>query len=143
MQLASRNKTFKYGEISLTGKIFVYILLLLGLCLFGFPVFWMISTSLKTLGQVHQLQLLPKSLEWGNFTEVFTTHPMGRYLWNTSFYTLVTMFGAAFSSSLVAFAFARLRARGSTILFALILSTMMVPGQVTMIPQYLIFSKLG
>ncbi|MBW8349946.1 carbohydrate ABC transporter permease [Bacillus sp. IITD106] len=143
MQLASRNKTFKYGEISLTGKIFVYILLLLGLCLFGFPVFWMISTSLKTLGQVHQLQLLPKSLEWGNFTEVFTTHPMGRYLWNTSFYTLVTMFGAAFSSSLVAFAFARLRARGSTILFALILSTMMIPGQVTMIPQYLIFSKLG
>ncbi|MBW8352108.1 carbohydrate ABC transporter permease [Bacillus sp. IITD106] len=143
MQLISKNKTFKYGEISLTGKVIVYVLLLLGLCLFGFPVFWMISTSLKTLGEVHLQTLLPKTLEWTNYKEVFSSHPMGMYLWNTSWYTLLSMFGAAFSSSLVAFAFARLKARGSTVLFALILSTMMIPSQVTMIPQYLIFNKIG
>ncbi|MBS4195284.1 carbohydrate ABC transporter permease [Lederbergia citri] len=143
MELAARKKTFKYGELSVTGKVFVYILLLLGLCLFGFPVYWMISTSLQTLGQVHQQLMFPKTFQWDNYKEVFGTHPMGMYLWNTSWYTFLSMFGAAFSSSLVAFAFARLRARGSTVLFALILSTMMIPGQVTMIPQYLIFNKLG
>ena len=143
MQLAKRSKSFKYGELSISGKMLVYALMFLGLVLFAFPVFWMIVTSIKTLGAVHRQALLPTTFEWQNYVEVFRVAPMGMYLWNTSWYTLLCVVGAAFSSSFVAFGFARLRARGSTILFALVLSTMMIPSQVTMIPQYLLFNKIG
>ncbi|MBS4178453.1 carbohydrate ABC transporter permease [Lederbergia citrea] len=143
MQLARRKRTFGFGELSTSGKIVVYVLLFLGLLLFAFPVLWMLATSVKTLGGVHKQTLFPETFEWRNYVEIFDVAPMGMYLWNTSWYTLICVIGAAFSSSLVAFGFARLRARGSLILFGIVLSTMMIPSQVTMIPQYLLFTKLG
>lgn len=138
-------KRINHGELGLAGKVFVYILLFAGLLLFAFPIFWMIITSLKTLGSVHKLPMtwIPNPFMWENYRQVFQDVPLLRYVWNTVWYTAITVVGAALSSSLVAFAFARLRARGSTILFAIVLSTMMIPPQVTMIPQYLLFNKIN
>lgn len=82
-------------------------------------------------------------MHWENYIEVFKMVSFGPYLWNTVWYTAVTVFATTQSSSMVAFAFARLRARGSTVLFALVLSTMMLPPQVVMIPQYLLFISWG
>lgn len=105
----------------------------------------MITTSLKDLGDVHKLPMtwIPSPFKWANYAQVFFHDvPLASYIWNTVSYTAITVFFAVtLSSSLVAFGFARLRARGSVILFALVLSTMMIPPQVTMIPQYLLFNK--
>jgi multiple sugar transport system permease protein len=142
MQIRRR---LNHGELGPIGKLIVYILLFAGLLLFAFPLFWMLSTSLKTLGSVHKIPMewIPRQFMWSNYVEVFSAVPYLRYMINTTVYTAVTMFSTAFSSALVAFAFARLRARGSTMLFAIVLSTMMIPPQVTMIPQYLLFNQLN
>jgi multiple sugar transport system permease protein len=134
---------FSHGELSWVGKIFVYSLLFAGLFLFAFPLFWMVTTSLKDLGSIHKLPMtwMPAPFQWDNYSQVFQAVPLAKYFWNTSWYTAVTVFITSFTSSLVAYAFARLRARGSAILFGIVLSTMMIPPQVTMIPQYLLFNK--
>lgn len=138
-------KRINHGELGLGGKFFVYLLLFAGLLLFAFPIFWMIITSLKTLGSVHKLPMtwIPNPFVWHNYVQVFQDVPLLKYVWNTVTYTGMTVFAAAFSSSLVAFAFARLRARGSTILFGIVLATFMIPPQVTLIPQYLLFNKIN
>ncbi|WP_258171174.1 carbohydrate ABC transporter permease [Paenibacillus sp. R14(2021)] len=140
-----RERRVSHGELGLGGKIVVYALLFAGLLLFAFPLFWMITTSLKELGDVHKLPMkwIPSPVEWSNYTQVFRDAPLARYIVNTVIYTAVTMFAVALSSSLVAFGFARLKARGRNVLFLLVLSTMMIPPQVTMIPQYLLFNKFN
>lgn len=137
-------RIYRVGELSPLEKVIAYVVLIGFLCLFAFPLVWMISTSLKTLGDIHQIPQtwIPWEPQWGNFTQVFRDAPFALFIWNTCWYTLVTVFTTVFVSSLVAFAFARLRARGKTALFALVLSTMMIPHEVVMIPQYLIFNKL-
>ncbi|WP_240762517.1 carbohydrate ABC transporter permease [Paenibacillus thalictri] len=143
--ISKGKKIYRIGELSPLEKAVAYILLIAFACLFAFPLIWMISTSLKTLGDIHQIPQtwIPWQPQWGNFTQVFRDAPFNVYIWNTCWYTLVTVFITVFVSSLVAFAFARLRARGKTGLFALVLSTMMIPHEVVMIPQYLIFNKLN
>ncbi|MBM7703551.1 multiple sugar transport system permease protein [Bacillus iocasae] len=110
-----------------------------------FPLIWMVSTSLKTTGSVQKIPQtwIPSPVEWINYVKIFTDFPLLTYVWNTSWYTGLSVIITAFASSFIAFGFARLKARGSTILFAIVLSTMMLPPQVTMIPQYLLFNKLG
>jgi multiple sugar transport system permease protein len=138
-------KSYNHGELGPAGKVLVYVLLFLGLLLFAFPIFWMVTTSLKELGDVHVLPMIwiPNPVKWGNYKQVFEDVPLLTYLWNTVWYTAITVLATAFSSAMVAFGFARLRARGSGVLFGIVLATMMIPPQVTMIPQYLIFNKLN
>lgn len=140
-----KRKTYAYNELRPVSKVLVYILLYAGVLLFCFPLIWMILTSLKTLGEIHKIPMVwvPTSVQWQNYKQIFLDAPMGIFLWNSVWYTLLTVFGTVLTSSLAAFAFARLRARGSTALFALVLSTMMIPSQVTLIPQYLLFNKLN
>jgi multiple sugar transport system permease protein len=140
-----KRKTLNFGELGILEKLNVYLLLLLGLVLFLFPLLWMLSTSLKTLGKVQKLPMtwIPDPFMWVNYVEVFQAVPFLRYIWNTVWYTGTSVFLAVFASSLAAFAFARLRARGRTMLFVFVLSTMMIPPQVTMIPQYLLFNQLN
>jgi multiple sugar transport system permease protein len=138
-----KRSRYSHGDLSVGGKIFIYGLLFAGLLLFAFPLFWMVTTSLKDLGSIHKLPMtwIPSPFHWENFSQVFQAVPLAKYFWNTIWYTAVTVFITSFTSSLVAYAFARLRARGSTLLFGIVLSTMMIPPQVTMIPQYLLFNK--
>jgi multiple sugar transport system permease protein len=140
-----RSRRITHGELSVFGKVVVYALLLLGLLLFAFPLFWMLTTSLKDLGDVHKIPMtwIPSPIRWSNYAKVFQDVPLALYIVNTVAYTAVTMFAVALSSSLVAFGFARLRARGSKFLFLLVLSTMMIPPQVTLIPQYLLFNQFN
>ncbi len=120
------------------------LFLLIGLLLFAFPLFWMITTSLKDLGDVHKLPMtwIPSPFKWANYAQVFSRCSARKlHLEYSQLHCHYGFFAVTLSSSLVAFGFARLRARGSVILFALVLSTMMIPPQVTMIPQYLLFNK--
>ncbi|WP_068618067.1 carbohydrate ABC transporter permease [Paenibacillus tuaregi] len=138
------SKSYKYGEMRPLNKVVLYVLLYGGVLLFAFPLFWMLSTSLKTIGEIHRVPMtwFPTDLQWSNFKQIFIDAPLGRFLWNSVWYSAVTVIAVVFSSSMAAFAFARLRARGSLLLFGLVLSTMMIPSQVTLIPQYLLFTKL-
>ena len=105
----------------------------------------MLSTSLKASGDVLLLppKWIPSPLLWSNYRDALTALPFGRYYWNTIQYTFLAVFGETFSSAMVAYALARLRGPGHRFFFVLILSTMMLPWQVTLIPQFVIFRTLG
>ncbi len=109
------------------------------------PLLWMISSSLHSLDGVFAVpfQWIPEKLHWENYLAATKLLPFPRYFFNTVFITVMVIIGTVFSSSLVAYGFARLRFRGRNKLFALCLATMMLPGQVTMIPLYVFFAKLG
>lgn len=144
MAVTATRKSSKPGS-SIVGKITIYALLIILSLFFLFPFAWMVMTSLKQLGDVYLMPpvWISHPIQWINYVTIFQTEPLGLYLLNTVMYVVPCMVGSAVSSSLVAFGFARLQARGSTVLFALVLATLMIPYQVTMIPQYLLFKYLG
>lgn len=109
-----------------------------------FPLAWMVSTALKERYGVMVLppQWIPRPIHWENFHVALTFMPFGRYFLNTAMITALGMIGDVASAAVVAFAFARLRAPGRGFLFGLVLSTLMLPAQVTLIPTYVLFSRL-
>lgn len=136
-------KTHGYGRVLRISLIYGA---LIGLgALFSVPVIWMFSSSLHTLPEVfaQPYQWIPDSLQWKNYVRAVTILPVPRFLWNTIVITAPVMVATALSSALVAYGFARFRFPGRDILFSLCLATMMLPGQVTMIPLYILFAKLG
>jgi ABC-type glycerol-3-phosphate transport system permease component len=120
------------------------VLVALG-ALFSTPVGWMLSSSLHTLPEVfaQPYQWLPDPPQWQNYVRAVTILPVPRFLWNTIVITAPVMVATALSSALVAYGFARFRFPGRDMLFSLCLATMMLPGQVTMIPLYIVFAQLG
>jgi ABC-type glycerol-3-phosphate transport system permease component len=123
----------------------VYAALLSLGALFVVPVVWMLSSSLHTLPEVfaQPYRWLPDPLQWQNYVRAVTILPVPLFLWNTIVITAPVMVATALSSALVAYGFARFRFPGRDLLFSLCLATMMLPGQVTMIPLYILFAQLG
>jgi ABC-type glycerol-3-phosphate transport system permease component len=128
----------------LTGLL-IHLPLLLCAVTMIFPFFWMVSTSLKPPGKqfVFPPQLLPNPLYFQNYVDLFDLVPMQLFLFNTVKIALLSVAGNVLTSSLAAFAFARMRFRGREIVFAILLATMMIPGQVTVIPTFVIMRLLG
>lgn len=129
----------------LLGKVAVHTILIAGALILMVPLAWMISTSLKDLGDVFYFppRWIPDPIRWSNYIEVFRVVPFGRYIFNTAQIVLVDVVGKVLSCSLVAFSFARLRWRGRDTLFLIMLATLMLPSQVTLIPQFILYRKLG
>ncbi len=117
----------------------------LGAALMLAPLAWMLSTSLKSEGDVFliPIQWFPKRILWNNYPEALTFVPYAQYFMNSVYVTSLAVIGTVLSASLVAFAFARLRGPGKNVLFAILLSTLMLPGEVTLVPVYLLFRSLG
>ena len=128
-------------------RILTYSTLVFGAFFLMIPFAWMVSTSLKEPGDVLKFppEWIPDPFVWTNFYEAVTLPyaPMLTFLKNTSIITFVSMFGQLLSASMVAFSFARLRWRGRDQLFMIVLATMMLPSQVTMIPVFILFKELG
>lgn len=124
-------------------KIPVYFLLLLFGLLFFIPFLWMIMTSLKSNMDVIKQNFWPSEFIFSNYPKSLTTMPFARYTVNTLLITILNMLGTVLSSSLVAYAFARLRWKGRDIWFIVMLATMMIPSQVTQIPLFVIYKNLG
>lgn len=123
----------------------IHIVLMVGSFLMVVPVLWSLLTSLKAPDEVTRIPItiLPGQPHWDNFQKVADLLPFMTFYWNTVVTTLVkVLFGLLFSS-LAAYAFARIHFPGRTLLFLLVLSVMMVPGQVFLIPQYLLMKDLG
>jgi multiple sugar transport system permease protein/sn-glycerol 3-phosphate transport system permease protein len=122
-----------------------YTILLAGTAVLMIPFFWMLSTSLKPLDEVYVYPIIwiPSELVWSNYTDVFKNVPFGRYLYNSVYISVFAIIGNLLGSSLAAFSFARLRYPGKNFLFVVMLSTLMVPAWVTMIPHFILFKWLG
>ncbi len=129
----------------LIGKIFVYIILILVSMVLIAPLLWMLSTSLKPMTEIVQFPptLIPESIQWDNYLHTVQAFPFFRYMQNTMFITAFVVAGNILSNSFIAYGFAKIDFPGKNILFALVLATMMVPGFVTMIPQYILFTQIG
>ena len=110
------------------------------------PIFWMLVTSLKPATEVYQdpLQILPSTLRPANYVDLFQQPgvPLVRWFWNSVFLAIFSTFLVVSISSLTAFAFARLEFPFRDQLFFLIVAAMVVPGQVTLVPVYIILQKL-
>jgi ABC-type glycerol-3-phosphate transport system permease component len=126
-------------------KVLAYAGLCLAAAVFLLPLFWMISSSLKPEWQVlaNPPVWLPNPPRWENYREALTYLPFGRYALNTLFITFWAIVGHVLSCTLVAYAFARLRAPGKGLMFLLVLSTLMLPYPVTMVPLFALFNRLG
>lgn len=118
------------------------VLLALALTMLG-PFIWMVLNSLKPLHEIESFNLLPRKWLPQNYPAVFEQIPFARYYWNSIFIACWVTFLQCVTSSLAAFAFARLRWPGRDTVFKLYLATLMIPGVVTMIPNYTVIVKLG
>jgi ABC-type glycerol-3-phosphate transport system permease component len=125
-------------------NIAVYGVLLIGSVAVLAPFFWQISTSLKDDFQVNQIppMWIPSPLHPENYTTAFSQLPFNYFLRNTILIELGVLAGTLISSTMCAYAFARLEAPFKNTLFVIVLSTMMLPGVITLVPSYFIFVKL-
>lgn len=123
----------------------IYAVLILGAVVVAAPFAWSISTSLKTPEQVSTFppQWIPNPIAWSNYPEALTSQPFGRWFLNTLIIITISTFATVMSCSIVAFSFARLRWPGRNIIFVILLTTMMLPEQVTLIPTFVLFRQLG
>jgi multiple sugar transport system permease protein len=127
------------------GRIALYaIVLFLGL-MFTMPLYWTLSTSLKTIPELFLFppRLLPESLNIANYPRAWNYVPFGNFYMNTAIIAVLGTLGAVLSSCLVAYGFARGNFPGRTILFYVVLSTLMLPTEVTIIPKFLVFKEMG
>lgn len=132
-------------QISKGKKILLYIILTLIAIYFLFPFVWMVLTAVKTEGEAftYPPTILPSVWNFSNFIEAWKSQPFTTYLFNSLTITILTTLGQVASCSLVAYGFARFKFKGKNILFMLLLATMMIPWDVTMIPLYMQFKSWG
>jgi len=124
---------------------FSYSILIMLSLIFMTPLLWLLSSSLHSLDGIFAVPYdwIPDKLHWENYKTAMTIIPLGNYFLNTGFITVMVIIGTVLSSSLAAYGFARLQFRGRKLLFSLCIATMLLPGQITMIPLYVLFAKLG
>lgn len=120
-----------------------FFLVLIGL-VFLFPFVWLILTSLKTPQEIFQIPmtLFPQELQWQNYSNAMVAMPFMRYVGNSLLIAFLNIAGQLFAAPLVAYSIAKIPWRGRNIVFSIIIATMILPPQVMLIPQYIIFSKL-
>ncbi len=121
-----------------------YLLIAAGAAIVLVPFLWMISTSLKAEQQlfVYPPQWFPNPIRWSNYVDAWNALPFNRFLLNTVFMTVLAMFAELTTASIVAYGFARFRFPLRNTLFVLLLSTMMLPGILTMIPKFLMWREV-
>ncbi len=126
-------------------RFFRYLALILVALLFIAPVYWMIASSLKPDYEIFALpaKWWPSEPRWQNYPEALSQLPFGRFAINTLIIAISTIIGHLISCTIVAYGFARFKAPGSGFFFIVLLSTLMLPYPVIMVPLYIIFSRLG
>ncbi|MGW6521684.1 carbohydrate ABC transporter permease [Streptomyces sp. NPDC054962] len=130
-----------------TATVVKHIALLAALLVLLYPLVWLLATSLKPADEVlTSLKLLPSRFEWANYTTALdgvSGVTVSRLLANSLLISVGSVIGNVVSCSLAAYAFARLRFRMRGMMFGFMIATMMLPHHVVLIPQYIIFNKLG
>ncbi|KAA3659366.1 MAG: carbohydrate ABC transporter permease [Chloroflexi bacterium] len=143
MRLNARNGNGRFRKL-LTNTRDYTILFIFGI-VFLVPFYWMFATALKSDIQLFQVPptWVPNPPIWENFVQVFREVPFGRFIQNSAVLVAWNVVGQVISTTLIAYGFARLRFPGRNVLFLIVLATLMVPKQVTLVPQFILFAKLG
>ena len=124
-------------------RILIYIILILGAIISLGPFFWMISASLMSLGEAQGVRLLPSEIHLENYVAAWNEADFSEYFINSVLITVITLSGELLFSILAAYAFARIKFPGRDLIFAILLSTLMIPAMVTIIPNFLTVTWLG
>ncbi|MFN8440144.1 MAG: carbohydrate ABC transporter permease [Caldilineaceae bacterium] len=126
-------------------RLIIYVLLLLGGFIMVIPFFWLLTSSLKAPSKIYVLppQWIPSPIQWQNYPTAVTSIPYWDYALNTLTITVGAMLGTIITSSMAGFAYGRLRWPGRDFLFTCMLSTLMMPNVVLMIPTYILYKYLG
>lgn len=132
-------------SIKLRKSLPVHMLLVLVGIAFLAPFAWMLLTSLKSLEEISTfpLTIWPEVFHWSNYKDVFDIIPFSRYFLNTLLITLASVVGQLFAAPLVAYSITKIEWSGRKWIFPIVIATMLLPFQVTMIPIYMIFKDLG
>ena len=126
-------------------KTVVYLIVVVMAAGFMLPYLFALSSSLKTHAEIHLFppRWLPARVHWENYPEVFVQVPFARFIWNTVVVVVLAGIGQIASSAVVGYGFARIRFPGRDFMFMLVLSTMMLPWVVTIIPTFILYKYLG
>ena len=125
-------------------RALLYVVIILFGVTFAFPFFLTLMNSLKPLtASVGLSQIIPSEFHWENYYYAVTLIPFFKYLLNSLIIVAIVVPMCTIINMVIGYAFARLRARGKDVMFVIVLSTMMIPGIVTMIPQYILYNVLG
>jgi len=129
----------------LAARAALLLALALGAVVVSVPFIYMVVTSLETTTQIGQLtpQFVPSPVEWSNYARVWRGLPVGRFFVNSLVVAIAVTLGQVVTASLAAYAFARLRFPGRSVLFTLYLASLIIPFQVTLIPNYILIRLLG
>ena len=127
------------------GKIAVYFLLVILALAMLVPFAWMLSSSLKLNKDVFTMPMrwIPENPRYQNYADIWTIIPLGRFIYNTAKLTVIVTFLQLFTSSLGAYAFAKLRFKGRDILFMAYIGTIAIPWQAYMVPQFIMMTRFG
>ncbi|CAM4128921.1 carbohydrate ABC transporter permease [Lederbergia lenta] len=122
-----------------------HLCLIIASAFFLVPFIWMVSTSLKPITQIFSYppEWIPSPFQWANYIDAIEYIPFFTFLKNTVVITVLSTVGVAISCPLVAYSFAKLEWKGRNVLFVITIAVMMIPAQVTMIPLFLLFNKIG
>ena len=136
-----KNKT----HFKVPRKMFLYIILIISSLTMFIPFMWMISTSMKTTQYTLSIpiQLLPEKINFDNYKRLFEVMSFGKMFANSLIVAVISTIGQLLFSSMAAYAFARIKFRGSNFLFMLYLATMMIPSQVTITPLFILMRTFG
>ncbi|GAB1420208.1 carbohydrate ABC transporter permease [Anaerolineales bacterium] len=145
-QYRRKSNPFK-PSVSMSGfrTILIYAILIYASLFFLFPIAWMTGASLKTVEEVNQsqLNLLPETPQWTNYQKILNDQSFYRSYGNTLFVVALVLLGTVTSIAMVAYAFSRLEWRGRSVVFIMMMGTLMLPYQATVVPQYVLFYNLG
>lgn len=123
--------------------VLAYVLLFAGAAIMLGPFAWMLSTSLKEPAQQFSRALVPDPVTFDNYVRLWDMLPFSRLIWNSFKIASISTIGQLLTCSMAGFAFAAVKFRGRNVLFVLLLVTLMIPFQVTLIPNFVVFRWLG
>jgi ABC-type glycerol-3-phosphate transport system permease component len=124
-------------------KAIMYLVLGIGAIAFIYPFYWMVTASLVPENEIENLTLLPQSLSFNSYVQMFAKIPIGRAFVNSIFVAAMVTSGVLVLCSMVGYALSRLRFAGRNLIFYIIIFTMTLPFQITLIPNYILMVKLG
>jgi multiple sugar transport system permease protein len=133
------------AELSPRVKTALYGLLCVLLIPFVFPTWWMVTSSVKPISDIFAFppQIIPQAFDWSTYRRVFELQPFARQYWNSAYIAVLVTAGTMVVSSMAGYAFARIRFRGANILFLVVLTGLLIPSEVTIVPLFQMFLKLG
>lgn len=141
----SRKPFSRKKFLETTGLVVLQIVMTVWVISFLVPTLWMLSSSIKASTEVfaHPIVWIPEKPEWDNFIKVFELRPFGTFALNTLIVTGLAVLGTLASSMLVGYSFARLNWPGKNLFFGLLISTMMLPDVITLVPRFIMFRSFG